>query len=74
MNMQVLPPSTRSCKASPLHEFSKTISKEEVPEHRASLEKDVSESLNVYNTLRYAVNSINMFSESIFECFAKSAM
>ncbi|KAK4728493.1 hypothetical protein R3W88_021481 [Solanum pinnatisectum] len=37
----VLPPSTRSCKASPLHEFSKTISKEEVPEHRASLEKDI---------------------------------
>lgn len=37
----VLPPSTRSCKASPLHEFSKTISKEAVPEHRASLEKDV---------------------------------
>ncbi|KAH0643070.1 hypothetical protein KY290_034674 [Solanum tuberosum] len=37
----VLPPSTRSCKASPLHEFFKTISKEEVPEHRASLEKDI---------------------------------
>ncbi|XP_015083182.1 uncharacterized protein LOC107026649 [Solanum pennellii] len=37
----VLPPSTRSCKASPLNEFSKTISKEEVPEHRASLEKDI---------------------------------
>ncbi|KAK4338236.1 hypothetical protein RND71_042723 [Anisodus tanguticus] len=37
----VLPPSTRSCKASPLHEFSKTISKEAVPEHRASLEKDI---------------------------------
>ncbi|KAK6783100.1 hypothetical protein RDI58_020896 [Solanum bulbocastanum] len=37
----VLPPSTRSCKASPLHEFSKTISKEEVPEQRASLEKDI---------------------------------
>ncbi|XP_015167852.1 uncharacterized protein [Solanum tuberosum] len=37
----VLPPSTRSCKASPLHEFSKTISKEEVPEHRASLENDI---------------------------------
>ncbi|KAJ8555602.1 hypothetical protein K7X08_013098 [Anisodus acutangulus] len=37
----VLPPSTRSCKASPSHEFSKTIGKEAVPEHRASLEKDI---------------------------------
>lgn len=37
----ILPPSTRSCKASPLHEFSKTNSKEEVPEPRASLEKDI---------------------------------
>ncbi|XP_060207369.1 uncharacterized protein LOC132635129 [Lycium barbarum] len=37
----VLPPSTRSCKASPLHEFPKTISKEANPEPRASLEKDI---------------------------------
>lgn len=39
--MQVLLPSARSCKASPLHEFSKIISREAVPDHRVSLEKDV---------------------------------
>ncbi|KAM3307442.1 hypothetical protein P3S67_009185 [Capsicum chacoense] len=37
----VLPHSTRSCKASPLHELSKTIGKDAAPEHRASLEKDI---------------------------------
>ncbi|OIT34639.1 PREDICTED: uncharacterized protein LOC109244413 isoform X1 [Nicotiana attenuata] len=37
----VLLPSTRSCKASPLHEFSKIISREAVPDHRVSLEKDI---------------------------------
>nr|GMD76458.1 uncharacterized protein LOC109169032 isoform X1 [Ipomoea batatas] len=36
-----LPPSTRSCRASPLHEYSDNTNMDVVPNHRVSLERDI---------------------------------